>query len=255
MRSSSGGQGRFATKRTRGERQRTLDDARTPSGRGGWRPNAGRKPSPDRKGPVHRRRVDLDPHHPLHVTLRTEAAVGRLRRRHAYQAVRAALVTTFARADFRVVHVSIQHNHVHLLVEATDRHALARGMQGLCISVSRRLNRRLRRKGRVFAHRYDARAITCPRQARGALAYVLNNGRRHREDWRSATARCAPVDPYSSAPQFDGWRELSPAEARAWLPRDYEPLPTARATTWLLTVGWKRHGTIAIRERPGPFDA
>ena len=87
------------------------------------------------------------------------------------------------------------------------------------------------------------------------LAYVLNNWRRHREDWRDPTARRAPVDPYSSAAAFDGWRELSPADARATLPRDYEPLPTARATTWLMTDGWRRHGPIGIHERPGPWSA
>jgi REP element-mobilizing transposase RayT len=115
-------------------------------------------------GPAHRRRVELDPQHPLHVTLRADAAAGRLRKRHAYQAARQALRTTFGRADFRVVHVSIQHNHVHLIVEADSRAALSRGVQGLCISMSRRLNRRLGRSGRVFAHRYD---VTPPPWASG----------------------------------------------------------------------------------------
>ena len=97
--------------------------------------------------------------------------------------------------------------------------------------------------------------ITSPRQARHCLSYVLNNWRRHREDWRTPVARRVPVDPYSSAPLFDGWREVTPADARASLARDYEPLPIARATTWLLTTGWRRHPAIGVRERPGPFDA
>ena len=133
--------------------------------------------------------------------------------------------------------------------------ALTRGVQGLCIAMSRRLNRRLGRTGAVFAHRYDARAITSPRQARHCVSYVINNWRRHREDWRTPEARRAVVDPYSSAPQFDGWRDLSPEAARASMPPAYEPLPTAHATTWLLTTGWRRHGEIGVSERPGPFDA
>ncbi|HVV86655.1 MAG TPA: transposase, partial [Kofleriaceae bacterium] len=152
--------------------------------------------------------------------------------------------------DFRVVHVSIQHNHVHLIVEADSRVALARGVQGLCISMSRRLNRRLRRTGRVFAHRYHATAITSPRQTRHALGYVLNNWRRHREDHASPAARRAPVDPYSSGPAFDGWRNL---DEPLGFPPDYEPLPTSRPTTWLLTTGWRRHRLVAVRERPGPW--
>jgi REP element-mobilizing transposase RayT len=242
----------FANRVKRGDRQRTLDQARKPTGRGGWRPGAGRKPTGKRTKPAHRRRVELSPHHPVHVTLRASAAVGRLRKRHAYQAARQALAKQLGREDFRVVHVSIQHNHVHLIVEAESKLALARGMQGLCISMSKRLNRRLGRKGHVFAHRYDARAITSPRQARNCLSYVLNNWRRHREDYASTAARQAPIDPYSTGPSFDGWRENDEALG---LPEGYEPLPAARATTWLLTVGWKRHGTIALRERPGPWDA
>ncbi len=31
---------------------------------------------------------------------------------------------------FRIVHISIQHDHVHLICEACDRMALARGVQG-----------------------------------------------------------------------------------------------------------------------------
>jgi REP element-mobilizing transposase RayT len=242
----------FAGKVKRGERQRTLDQARRPTGWGGWRPKAGRKPSGKRVGPMHRRRVELSPEHPVHVTLRTVAAVGRLRKRHAYQAARQALAKQLGRDDFRVVHVSIQHNHVHLIDEADSKDALTRGVRGLCIAMARRLNRRLERKGRVFAHRYDAKPISSPRQARNCLSYVLNNWRRHREDYASTAARQAPVDPYSSGPAFDGWRDH---DDEVGLPPRYEPLPTARATTWLLTVGWRRHSLVGVRERPGPWDA
>jgi hypothetical protein len=88
--------------------------------------------------------------------------------------------------------------------------------------------------------RYDARPIASPTQTRRAIAYVLNNWRRHREDWRSAAARHAPVDPYSSGPRFGGWRDLTPTDALASLPSTYEPLPTASPTVWLLTTGWVR---------------
>ena len=39
-----------------------------------------------------------------------------------------------------------------------------------------------RRRGNVFVDRYHAEKITNPRQARRALAYVLNNWRKHFED-------------------------------------------------------------------------
>src|SRR5262245_48804439 len=119
-------------------------------------------------------------------------------------------------------------------------------MQGFAISAAKRLNRELRRaRGEVFPFRYHATAITRPAQARNALAYILNNWRRHRAD---AHARWI-VDPYSSAPSFTGWsRPHGHAPPR-------EPLPVVSATAWLLTSGWRRAGPIDLDEIPGPDPA
>ncbi len=172
-----------------------------------------------------------------------------------YKAIRRALVTTFTREDFRIVHVSIQGTHVHLLAEANDEMAFARGMQAFQISAAKHLNAAMRvrtgkrRRGTVFADRYHTRSIRTPRQARNALAYVLNNWRKHRENrapmsrehgWR--------LDPFSSAPTFTGWRDLD-AATLAW-PVTYEPLPVWEPKTWLLREGWKKHGLISSTEIP-----
>src|SRR5690606_34584495 len=145
--------------------------------------------------------------HPVHVVLRTRCEVGRLRRRVVFQAVKRAMRRMLASAgSFRVVHASIQHNHLHLLVEAEGKRALSRGMQTLTINVAKAINRSLGRSGKVFEFRYHGTAITTPRQARNALAYVLNNWRRHREHTRTLQAADAHLDPYSTALAFDGWR-------------------------------------------------
>src|SRR5881394_2219491 len=130
----------------------------------------GRKPTGRRRDPRHRTRPPVDPRQPVHVVLRTTDAVGYLRRRRAYRAIRGALARMLPRTDYRVIHVSIQSNHVHLLVEADDKRALARGMQGFAISAAKRLNRELQRKrGEVFPFRYHATAIENPTQARNAI--------------------------------------------------------------------------------------
>ncbi len=235
-------------------RQLTIDlRPRKPAAPGTWggrRAGAGRKPS-GRAGHPHAVRPFLEARHPVHVVLRITADVGRLRRRRAYHAFRRALITSLGRSDFRVVHISIRRHHVHLLVEADDRMALSRGVRGLSISAARRLNAAITidrglarpRRGRVFTDRYHATAITSPTQARSALAYVLNNWRHHREH---RALRRARVDPYSSAVAFPGWAGRVEAPF-AW-PRDYEPLPVAYPTRWLLTIGW-RHGG-----QPVPLD-
>jgi putative transposase len=194
----------------------------------------------------------------VHVVLRVTGEVGRLRRRKAYQALRWAVVAIVGRPSFRVVHLSIQRHHIHLLCEADDRRALGNGVRALCISAARRLNlaisaeRGQRRRGRVFTDRYHATPINRPTQARHALAYVLNNWRRHREDHAVLGARPAPIDRYASGAAFAGWAERAGVPF-AW-PKDYEPMPTAGPGTWLLKVGWKRGGPPpSLWEVPGPL--
>ena len=154
------------------------------------------------------------------------------------------MIVAHGRAGFRIVHVSIQSNHVHLICEADNRKALSGGMSSLKISAARRLNRVLHRKGEVFADRYHSEVITCPLQARNTICYVLNNWRRHNED-REVAAR---LDRFSSAISFRDWEG-------GWFkcPPDYEPLPVREAQSWLLRVGWKdKHPLISCFEVPGP---
>jgi hypothetical protein len=59
----------------------------------------------------------------------------------------------------------------------------------------------------------------------------------------------AKLDPYSSAPTFDGW-------ARPWkfrLPASYAPLPVSPPQTALLDRRWKPNGLVDPWERPGPL--
>jgi REP element-mobilizing transposase RayT len=222
--------------------------------RGGRRVGAGRPPKGREAGVAHDRRPAVTARHPLHVSTKLVRAVGNLRRHRAYAAIRAALRVAARRADMRVVHISIQANHLHLIVEADSAEALSRGMQAFQISAAKRLNAEaprpggVRRRGRVFADRYHAVAITTPRVARHTLAYVLNNWRRHRED-EPLAHRGWRVDPYSSGVAFVGWKE----HPEPWpIPPGYEPLPVARPRSWLLRAGWRGQGAISLFETPGP---
>ena len=128
---------------------------------GGKRRGAGRPPKGNRAGSPHKAREFLHERYPVHVTLRVVPAVGALRKRKAYRAVREATLTAARREDFRIVHLSIQRTHIHLLVEAKNKDALAVGMQGFQISAAKHLNAAIskgkpgpRRRGTVFPDRY-----------------------------------------------------------------------------------------------------
>jgi len=224
--------------------------------RGGKRRGAGRPPKGKRAGARHQQRPYLHARYPVHVVLRVIRAVGNLRRRCVYRAIREATLTTARRDNFRIVHLSIQRTHVHLLVEASDKGELASGMQGFQISAAKHLNAAIskgkpgpRRKGTVFPDRYHAEIITSPRQARHALSYVLSNWRKHRED-RVAPMSSWKIDWFSSAAMFRGWAEYGEEAFLCRGPETYDPLIVCQPRTWLLRAGWQKAGAISCHEVP-----
>ena len=213
---------------------------------GGARKGAGRKKSGRYTDAPHRARPQISKHHPIHVVIRTRKDVPRLRRGPIFRAIDRALRHVLGEHGFRVVHTSIQHNHLHFLVEADSKAALSHGMRSLAICAARAINAVCGRTGKV-TYRYHAKPITNPRQARNALAYVLNNWRRHKEHLRTSAAGRSRLDPYSTAIHFRGWTE----EPTMSMGEGYVPLPSAAPETWLLRVGWQRAGTISAYEVPG----
>jgi putative transposase len=101
------------------------------------------------------------------VRLREE--VWNLRTHRCFRALRRAFARGCARFGFRLVHFSVQGNHVHMIVEAPDAESLGRAMKGLEVRMARALNRLMDRRGPVFADRYHARLITSPREAARAV--------------------------------------------------------------------------------------
>ncbi|HSK03990.1 MAG TPA: transposase [Kofleriaceae bacterium] len=144
---------------------------------GGKRPGAGRKPKGVRPGASHAARPEHNPRHPVHVTIRVVGSASGLRRKDIYLALREATIVTARREDFRMVHMSIQHDHIHLIVEADSKAALSKGVRGFSISAARQITKAItarggdRRPGRVIGDRFHARPLTTPRAVRNALAY------------------------------------------------------------------------------------
>jgi REP element-mobilizing transposase RayT len=158
------------------------------------------------------------------------------------RAFRRSLARACERGDFRVAHYSLQGDHAHLIVEAKSRRALANGMKSIGARLARAVNRVAGRQGPVLDGRYHGRVLGTPREVRRALAYVLLNARRHLQKRRRSAIAASQVrfDPASSASGFDGWR---PEVARL-LPEAHASPEVARPRTWLLRVGWRRHGLL-----------
>jgi hypothetical protein len=224
---------------------------RQPRRWGGARDGAGRKPG-ENPGLPHGSRQRFSKPVPAHVTLRMLPGLVSLRTARLVHEIERTFGKGCERSDFRLVHYSLQGNHAHLIVEARDPDALGRGMMAIASRLARAVNRVMKRTGRVLADRYHVRLLPTPREVRGALHYVLLNARRHAAKVRAAVAGQVRLDPASSSRWFDGWKRAAPGARESGSRADVsERPPVARARTWLLTAGWRRHGLLDPAGVPG----
>ena len=185
---------------------------------------------------THQPRPKLSKKQVMHLTVKLRRGLPSLRRERAFAAVRRSFFKYSRGEGFRLVHFSVQSNHLHLIAEADSKPALSRAMQKLGISLAKRLDRLWKGAGRIYKERYHQRILTTPLAIRNALLYVIQNAKHHDSVIGEA------LDPFSSGAHFDGFAELAATPAPKGL--------IAEATSWLLTKGWRRRGLIRLSEVP-----
>jgi REP element-mobilizing transposase RayT len=151
--------------------------------------------------------------------------VGHLRTQSRLALIQGALRDASDRFGMRVVHFSIQGNHLHLIVEADGREALSKSMKGLSVRIAVGLNQLAGRHGTVFADRYHAHVLGSPREVANTIRYVLNNYRKH-----------------SSEQLPSRWEDPFASSVR-------EPLHEPRV--WLLRIGWARAAEFRLAALAG----
>jgi len=153
--------------------------------------------------------------------LRVRAHVWNLRSGRCRRRLQACFAKARGRFGARLIEYSVLGNHLHLIVEADGHHALARGMQGLCIRIAKALNALMGLAGGVFDDHYFARLLRTPTELVRAIAYVLGNFRRHfgggASDEHASAALPEPVRAALLAPPRgwllrEGWRRAPPRE-------------------------------------------
>jgi REP element-mobilizing transposase RayT len=209
--------------------------------RGGRRKGAGRTRKGNRDRVSHAKRPYFDKRWPLHVTLRVREGLPPLRHTVCLEVFRQVMQECAEQEGFRVVHWSVQSNHVHMIVEAEDQEALTRGMKRISIRLAKRWNKLWERKGAVFDDSYHFVSLDTPTQVRNALVYVLQSAKRHGVTLRGLLDHC------STAPAFEAWREQGPASSSELYPR-------AKPSTWGLQKGWllAKGGRLSVHELPKP---
>ncbi len=189
----------------------------------------------------HRKRPQLHKKEVLHLTLKLRRGLQSLRRGKTFEAITRSFHKYSLREGFRLVHFSVQHDHLHLIAEADSKAGLTQAMQRLMVSLARQLNfvwQKMSGKwtGRVFKERYHQHVIRNPKEVRAALLSVLRNALEHGEiHW-------GEQDRYSSARYFDGFSKAKPQAPPDKL--------IVKATAWLLTKGWRKSGSSVSHSSP-----
>jgi len=167
---------------------------------------------------THVRRPPVTRHKPHHVTVRVTRATWNLRSQRCFRPIVLELARA-SRSWLRIVHFSVQRDHIHLIVEADDRRAMSKGLRTLFARIACRLNALMGASGPRFTDRYHEHILATPREARNAVYYVLGNRAHHLSQRGHVVDPHAP-DPFSSV-----------VHAVVVAP-----------TSWLLREGWTRAG-------------
>ena len=148
------------------------------------------------------------------------------------------------RFGLRVVHFAVQSNHIHLIVEASSKGVLTRGMRSLTTSIAKAVHRFIGFGfcGKVLKARYHAHILKTPTEVKRALRYVVFNLAKHR-------STPASVDPYSSVRLLEQVEELVTSGEYRQIKRDLDKEASwnheingafVKAGTWLLAKGWRK---------------
>lgn len=139
--------------------------------RGGRRPGSGRKRIHS-KGVAHRARDEVVSRKPLHINFKYRAYI---RSKQCLRLLKRAILNS-RKHGLKVIHFSLQSNHIHLIVEAESNEILTKGMRSMTVTFAKGLQ-----KGRVQLERYHLHVLRSVRETRNAVFYVLFNQQKHQK--------------------------------------------------------------------------
>lgn len=161
----------------------------------------GRKPKVD-KGIRHTKRERFFQNSSLHLTIKVRKTSAEIKSKAILKILHYAIMRA-RRKGLKVIHYTLEHDHVHLLVEARNNRLLHKGMQSFGITFAKNINRIKQGKGTVYKNRYHLRILKTAREVKTVMNYIFTNGIKH------GRTSCA-IDPYNSMIKED----LIPADIK-----------------------------------------
>jgi len=138
----------------------------------------------------HRERPFLTKAASLHLTVKVKRIKADMKNKAVLSILKRAIMNA-RKQGLRVIHFTLEYDHIHLLIEAENNEILGKGMQSFGVTFSKAINRMKKQSGGVYKHRYHFRQISGVRQLKNVLNYIFTNGVKHK------TAKSL-VNPYNS---------------------------------------------------------
>lgn len=160
--------------------------------RGGRRPGSGRKRLHS-KGVSHRVREKVTHRTPVHINFKYKTLI---KNKLSLKLLKRAIMNARSHG-LKVIHFSLQSNHVHLIIESENNDLLTRGMRSLTVTFAKGL-----RRGKVQLERYHLHVLRSISETKNAVHYVLFNKQKHEKGTYSK------IDEYSSLLMLDKALEL-----------------------------------------------
>ena len=150
--------------------------------------NAGRKAIHD-KGIRHTSREFISRPSALHLTVKLKRAD--IQNKVILRILKHAIYRSRLQG-IRIVHFTLEHDHVHLYAECGSNLVLAKGMKAFGVTLVKGINKLKRSKGTLYKYRFHLRILKTPRDAKNVINYILKNGIKHRRTLKV-------INPYNSA--------------------------------------------------------
>lgn len=150
--------------------------------RGGRRPGSGRNRIKS-KGVAHRPRETICSRTPMHINFKYKTYI---KNKDCLRLLKRAILNARSHG-LRVLHFSLQTNHIHLIVEADDNGTLTTGMRSLTVTFAKGL-----KKGQVQIERYHLHVLRALRETKNAIHYVIFNQQKHEKK------KTSNIDEFSS---------------------------------------------------------
>ncbi len=136
---------------------------------GGRRTGSGRTRKQS-KGVSHRTREKITNRLPAHINLKYRISI---RNKDFLRILKRAILNS-RKKGLRIIHYSVQSNHIHFIIEAENNRKLESGMRSLTVTMAKGLAR-----GKVQLQRFHLHVLKSLRETKNAVRYVVFNEQKH----------------------------------------------------------------------------